>query len=191
MPDIMLRHLPQIIGLLWGASELFLTVTRRAKRDATSWDRHSLTIIWMICLIGIVLGIFAADQLPGCRLPSTKVIGWVALGLFILGLVLRWYSIIHLGRFFTVNVAISSDHRVVDTGPYRWVRHPSYSGSLLAMFGLALSLQNWASLLCIAVSCCAATLWRIHIEEAALVGALGESYRSYMRRTKRLIPLIY
>jgi protein-S-isoprenylcysteine O-methyltransferase len=108
-----------------------------------------------------------------------------------LGLALRWYSIIHLGRFFTVNVAIANDHRLIDSGPYHFVRHPSYAGNLLAVAGFSLSFQNWASILLIFVPCCAVILWRIHIEEEALLGALGEQYRGYMRRTKRLIPLIY
>jgi protein-S-isoprenylcysteine O-methyltransferase Ste14 len=80
---------------------------------------------------------------------------------------------------------------LIDSGPYRFIRHPSYTGSLVAVLGFALSFANWASLLTIFVPSCAVTLWRIHIEEEALIGALGEGYRGYMQRTKRLIPLIY
>jgi protein-S-isoprenylcysteine O-methyltransferase Ste14 len=80
---------------------------------------------------------------------------------------------------------------LIDSGPYHFVRHPSYAGNLLAVVGFSLSFQNWASILLIFVPCCAVILWRIHIEEEALLGALGEPYRGYMRRTKRLIPLLY
>jgi protein-S-isoprenylcysteine O-methyltransferase len=107
------------------------------------------------------------------------------------GLVLRWYSILHLGRFFTVNVAIAADHQLVDTGPYRFVRHPSYTGALLAFIGFALVLRNWASVLMISVPIAFAFLYRISVEERALVQALGERYRAYIKRTKHLIPFVY
>jgi protein-S-isoprenylcysteine O-methyltransferase len=182
---------PQIVGSLWGVSELFLMLTRRSKFNAVSKDRHSLGLIWVVALAAITLGIVAAYRLPACRLPHPKLVAEIGAGLFVAGVVLRWYAIIHLGRFFTTNVAIAADHRVVDTGPYRWLRHPSYTGALVAEFGFGLTFQNWASLLLIVVPCCAVTMWRIHIEEAALTETLGEAYRDYQRRTKRLIPWIY
>jgi len=183
--------LPAIVGPLWGASELCLTLVKHSKADATAKDRHSLGVIWLVNLTAVALGIVAADRLHECKLPWPKLVLEFGCCLFVVGLALRWYSIIHLGRFFTVNVAIAADHHLVDSGPYHFVRHPSYTGSLLVVFGFALSFQNWASLLLIFVPCCAATLWRIHIEEKALVEGLGEQYSSYMQRTKRLIPLIY
>ena len=61
--------------------------------------------------------------------------------LFVAGLILRWWAIITLGRFFTVDVTIEKDHELVERGPFRIVRHPSYTGVLLAFVGLALSLQ--------------------------------------------------
>jgi protein-S-isoprenylcysteine O-methyltransferase len=184
-------HPPEIIGPLWGASEACLILMRRSKSDAASKDRHSLGAMWLVTLTAIALGIVAANRLPSCGLPRPRLVLGVGGCGFALGLVLRWYSIIHLGRFFTVNVAIAKDHRLVDTGPYRLIRHPSYAGNLLAVFGFALTFQNWASLLIVFAPCCAVTLWRIHIEEGALLTALGEQYRGYRQRTKRLIPWIY
>ena len=104
---------------------------------------------------------------------------------------LRWYSIYHLGRFFTVNVAIHSGHEIIDTGPYKRIRHPSYTGALLAFLGLALCLDNWVSLALIVLPTVLAFGHRISIEEHALANALGSPYTSYMRRTKRLVPWIY
>jgi len=187
----MTLYSPQIIGPLWGVSEICLGLARRSKSGATSKDRNSLIVIWLVTLSAVALGIAAASRLPACELRPSKLFHGTGFLLFVSGLALRWYSIIHLGRFFTVNVAISADHQLVDSGPYHFLRHPSYTGSLMAVIGFALSLRNWASLLIIFVPCCAVTLWRIHIEEAALLEALGEQYCSYMRRTKRLIPLIY
>ena len=104
---------------------------------------------------------------------------------------MRWYSIIYLGRFFTVNVAIAEDHQVIQTGPYRWVRHPSYSGGLLMLLGFCVSMDNLASLLVMMVPGVGVTLWRIRIEEAALQQALGVQYQIYRQHTRRLIPLVY
>jgi len=190
-PNFMALHLPDILGPLWGASELGLVLAKRSKSDATSKDRHSLGLIWLVVLTAVALGIVAAHQLHQCILPWPKPAREFGCCLFVLGLALRWYSIIHLGRFFTTNVAIARDHKLIDSGPYQFVRHPSYTGMLAAVLGFALSFANWASLLIIFVPICAVTLWRIHIEEEALLGALGERYRGYMQRTRRLIPLIY
>jgi protein-S-isoprenylcysteine O-methyltransferase len=184
-------HLPQILGWLWCASELGLTVAKRSKSDAVSKDRHSLGLIWLVLLLAFTLGVIAAHKFPGCILPWPKLDLELGCCLFALGLALRWYAIIYLGRFFTTNVAIAKDHRLIDSGPYHFIRHPSYTGSLMAAFGFTLIFSNWASMLTIFVPVCAVTMWRIHIEEEALVEALGEPYSAYRRQTKRLIPLVY
>jgi protein-S-isoprenylcysteine O-methyltransferase Ste14 len=90
-----------------------------------------------------------------------------------------------------VNVAIAADHRVVEAGPYRLLRHPSYTGALLAFLGLGICLDNWASLALLTLPTSVVFLWRMRIEEDALLETFGERYRDYMRRTRRLIPFIY
>jgi len=182
---------PNIIGPAWGLSELALSLFKRSKAGATSRDRNSLSIIWVVNLAAVAAGVFLAYHAPGWRLA-----GWVpkqSLGgaFFVAGFMLRWYSIIYLGRFFTVNVAIAEDHQVVQSGPYRWVRHPSYSGGMLMLLGFGISMGNAASLLVMMGPCVWVMLWRVRIEEAALRQGLGEPYAAYMRRTWRLIPLIY
>ncbi len=182
---------PQIVGPLWGVSELVLTILMRSKSDAISKDRHSIKMIWLVILSAVALGVAADYRLSACRFPRSELVIAIACCLYIFGIALRWYSIVYLGRFFTINVAIAKDHYVVDSGPYYLVRHPSYTGLLLVVLGFALSFHNWASLLLVFLPCCAVMLFRVQIEEAALLEALGERYRSYMVRTKRLIPLIY
>ena len=182
---------PAILGNIMWISELALALRKRSGKGAVSKDRHSLQIIWIVYLASIGCGIAAAYRLPECRLPGPQYFLWAGYGLFVLGTALRWYAIIYLGRFFTANVAIAGDHRVIDTGPYRFIRHPSYTGGLTAILGLGLSFQNWASLLIVFIPCLAVMLWRIHLEEKVLSEGLGEAYVIYMRRTKRLIPFIY
>ena len=120
-----------------------------------------------------------------------RFVFWTGCVLFGAGLTLRWYSIIYLGRFFTVNVAIHSSHEIIDTGPYARIRHPSYSGALLAFLGLALSLTNWVSLAVMMVPISWAFIRRMSTEETALANALGAPYIQYMKRTKRLVPFVY
>jgi len=90
-----------------------------------------------------------------------------------------------------VDVSISAEHKLIDAGPYRYVRHPSYTGALLAFLGLGFCFGNWLSILFLTVPIIGAFLWRIRIEESALTKALGNDYRAYMERTKRLIPWVY
>ena len=180
-----------LLLLLWGFSELALNLFKRSKSNAISQDRHSLKLIWLVNTIAITLGIMAAYRLPAGRIHLHEIGLVIGRCLFVPGLVLRWWAIIYLGRFFTTNVAIAADHRLIDTGPYRFIRHPSYAGSLLALLGFTLCVPNWATWLLIFVPCGAVMLWRIHVEEAALLEGLGEPYRRYRQRTKRLIPWIY
>ena len=105
------------------------------------------------------------------------------------GIAFRWYSILVLGKSFTVDVATRPEQRVVESGPYRLIRHPSYTGSLLTLLGVLLCCVNWLSLLAMAIGI-AGYAYRIRVEEAALAEGLGDEYRDYMRRTRRLIPFI-
>ena len=107
------------------------------------------------------------------------------------GIVLRQWSIRTLGRYFTFTVRVREEQPVVDFGPYKWVRHPSYSGALLTMTGVGMALSNWASLALILLFAAIGFAYRIPVEERALSEALGEPYLVYMRRTRRLIPFVF
>jgi protein-S-isoprenylcysteine O-methyltransferase Ste14 len=115
----------------------------------------------------------------------------VGIALMLAGIALRQYSMAVLGKFFTFDVAVDSGHALVETGPYRYVRHPSYTGALLTLFGFGLALGNWAGL-ATALFCLAfAYTYRIRVEEAALSAALGEPYKEYVGRTWRLVPFLF
>jgi protein-S-isoprenylcysteine O-methyltransferase Ste14 len=109
----------------------------------------------------------------------------------VFGVVLRGWSFYALGRYFTAVIKVSPDQPVVTNGPYRLLRHPSYAGGLLAEVGIAVASANWVSVAVFAVAWAAIIAWRIHIEETALVSALGPRYRAYASHHKRLIPLIW
>jgi protein-S-isoprenylcysteine O-methyltransferase len=183
--------LPTLVGTGFGLTELGLLLERRSGTASAATDRGSLGRIWIVVGIAIALSIVASVRFPQATSPALGELRWAGVLVFLLGLALRGYSIFYLGRFFTVDVRIVADQRVIDTGPYRLVRHPSYSGSLLEFLGLALTFGNWLSMLVLFVPACAVFIHRIRIEEEALCQGLGEAYRRYMARTHRLIPGVY
>jgi protein-S-isoprenylcysteine O-methyltransferase len=184
-----LPPLPAILGLAYFFSELVLAFTRRSNAKVVSKDANSLRLIWVVIGLSVWFSIRTQAIWPDATLPPWYTTAGVAI--FGAGIVLRWYSIVHLGRFFTVDVAVAADHQLIDTGPYRFVRHPSYTGALLAFIGFGLVLRNWASMLMVSLPIFLAFHYRIHVEERALIQALGDRYRAYMARTKRLIPFVY
>jgi protein-S-isoprenylcysteine O-methyltransferase len=180
------------LALLYFGSELVLGIVRRAKGGASSpADRGSTRVLWIVISLSMFCGFQLEFSLPGASWGNQPWLSWVGIAMLVAGLAFRWYSIIYLGRFFTVNVQIAADHQLIDSGPYRLLRHPSYTGALLAFYGLALCTMNWVSLAIMVVGPTAAFLYRIRVEEVALAGAFGERYRLYMQRTARLIPAVY
>jgi protein-S-isoprenylcysteine O-methyltransferase Ste14 len=110
------------------------------------------------------------------------------------GLVIVWlgvWAIRTLGGAFRTTVEVEHGQRVVTDGPYRWVRHPSYTGLLLITVGFGIAFANWFLLVLCVVLPSLSLLRRTKVEESELVRVLGEPYRSYSARTKRLIPGIW
>jgi protein-S-isoprenylcysteine O-methyltransferase len=179
------------LGLSFALSEAALAVFKRAKTaDASRADRGSLRLLWIVILASVYAAYAVSYAAPQWHIRQTGLCLAAGLTAFAAGLALRWYAIFYLGRFFTVDVAIATDHRLVDSGPYRYIRHPSYTGALLALLGLGSCLCNWASL-AVMLAPVLVFVRRMQIEEAALVAGLGDGYRRYMQHTRRLIPGIY
>jgi protein-S-isoprenylcysteine O-methyltransferase len=116
---------------------------------------------------------------------------YAGVAVIVAGMLLRIHCWRVLGAFFTHTVTIANDHQLVDGGAYKWVRHPSYLGALLASLGLGLVLGNYASLATVFLGSWAIYIYRIEVEEAALETALGESYTRFKQTRKRLIPYVY
>jgi len=173
------------------ASEIALAVAKRSKSQATGKDRLTLPLLWTVIGVSIFAALYLRGAFPQGRLPHPQIFYVIGLSLFLLGLIIRWIAIIHLGRFFTVNVAIADDHQLITTGPYRYVRHPSYTGTLLIFLGFGLCMLNIFSLAAVFLPITAAFLWRMHVEEVVLKQAFGDGYKTYSATTDRLIPFLY
>jgi protein-S-isoprenylcysteine O-methyltransferase Ste14 len=107
------------------------------------------------------------------------------------GIVLRQWAVALLGRYFTTDVRVHPGQAVIDTGPYRWVRHPSYTGLLLTLVGIALALGNWAALPVLIVVPAIGVVNRIRVEERALLDGIGEPYRRFAATRARLVPHVW
>jgi len=180
-------------------AETLLMRKRLSGDGSRQADRGSLRLLMAVIGISATLAWAIGRLVPQARFTALLPLDAAAatalyvagLVVFAAGLALRWYAMRYLGRFFTFDVAVAADHRVVDTGPYRLVRHPAYTGSLMSFVGLGLCGGNALSLLVLVAPIVLAFGRRIAIEEAALAAALGPAYGDYMRRTKRLVPFVY
>jgi protein-S-isoprenylcysteine O-methyltransferase Ste14 len=185
-------RLSLLLGLVYLISEVLLTITRRGRSaTGTKQDRSTLRVLWIVIAVSVTAGVFVAQNWHAGAMPYARMFEVAGLVLFAVGLVFRWWAIVTLGRFFTVDVTIEKDHELVERGPFRLVRHPSYTGVLLAFVGFALTLRNWLSFLVVLVPIFVAFVRRMNVEENALTEALGNQYRDYIRRTKRLVPSVY
>jgi protein-S-isoprenylcysteine O-methyltransferase len=183
-----------IFIVTYAAWLLFEIVTGRSRKSADptkTRDRGSFRFLLVMIWAGLALA-FAF-----CFGWQRAAIPWMRTALFFAGIVLMWagigfryYAMRVLGRYFTFQVDVRSGQAVIEAGPYRYIRHPSYTGALITVIGLGLALGNWASLIAMLVCILIGYAYRIHVEEAALVNALGQPYLDYMRRTARLVPFV-
>ena len=180
------------VFILWILSEVIgagvqplIRGGRRARRRRQ--DRGSFLLIYAGVVVYFIIAFSFAGSGVG-ELPSS--VFYLGIFIMVLGIVIRQWAIAVLGRFFSRTVAVQERQTVVETGPYRYVRHPSYTGALIFFVGFGLALQSWGAVLALVPIFAVAYGYRIQVEEKLLIAELGEAYASYARRTKRLIPFV-
>jgi protein-S-isoprenylcysteine O-methyltransferase Ste14 len=154
-------------------------------------DRSSIRRLWITIFVSVNLGVLIGLQQFGHIELDSPVFPITGIALIVCGLFVRWFAILSLKSQFTVDVSIQKDHRIIKEGIYRFVRHPAYAGSLVSFLGLGVYFSNYLSIVIIFVPVCLAFLHRVHIEEEALVQALGGEYLDYCTSTKRFIPCVF
>ena len=184
-----LRWILVATGAIWVVLELRQSIIRRPEGVTANWGSEVLFRL----IVGA--GALVAGVLPGVSQSATiqpaALADWIGLLLFWGGISLRLWSIRTLGRYFTVTVQTSSDQPVITDGPYRVIRHPSYAGLLLVFVAGGLFIGNWWSLVALSVAMTGGLVFRIRVEERALLQNLGDGYRDYAATHKRLVPLIW
>lgn len=183
----------KILSYIWFAVELYVLFTARLKNrsEGRNPDRGSLIVLWIVIFSSIFTASAIAATYGKTEIHHAQWLRPTALALLVVGLTVRIAAIYTLGRSFTANVSIRETQKLHQSGLFRYMRHPSYTGMVLIFLALGLRMQNWLSLIIVFVPPVAALMYRIHVEEVALTGAFGAQYVAYSQRTKRLIPGIY
>jgi protein-S-isoprenylcysteine O-methyltransferase len=187
-----LVYLFYVVCAVWAASELWLGWSHRSADRSRQRDAGTLRLLILIIYASIGIGVWVALQrLSPLPEPPRLALFLVGLAMMAAGLLFRWWSIRVLAQYFTVDVSIREDHRIVRDGPYRWLRHPSYTGALATFYGFGLCLGDTVAMLVIVVPVTLAFLHRMRIEEAVLAEAFPVDYPAYAGETKRLLPGIW
>ncbi len=182
-----------IVVLGWYSMELIQLLLQRQwrKRAQRIGPRSFWPAFWLGAAVAIAM-LFAAPKIaPGAAMGLPAVGFAVGMVMLVVGVALRLWSFYALGQYFTFSVKVSPDQPVVTAGPYRLLRHPGYAGGMLATFGVGLMWGNWASAATLILFTLTFVVWRIRIEEHALLTALDDRYRNYASQHKRLIPLVW
>ena len=160
-------------------------------KSADSKDGGSIKVLlggmWIALMLGFALSFVKVGSFP---LSAQLPVFVVGVALMILGSTLRRWCFRTLGEYFTGDVKARADQPVIRTGPYHFVRHPSYTAGIMMFTGIGLALGSWFSFLLISIASIATYWYRVTIEERALLGTIGEPYASFMKERKRFIPYI-
>jgi protein-S-isoprenylcysteine O-methyltransferase Ste14 len=182
----------QILYWTWVVSEVIIGVATHTKESTGKVrDRGSLLLLWIVILGSMTAAIWISEATPANMFGGTRALKAAGLIVLVIALVIRWTAIYTLGKSFSSNVAIPDSPKLNRSGLYRYVRHPSYLGLVLVFLAVGLHSRNWLSLAIALVPTTAAVLYRIRVEESALLQVFGEEYVTYSNQVHRLIPGLY
>ncbi len=176
-----------IVVFLWVCMEIAFAISggKRSRRDKSLW------LIWIFNLSAIVIGNILRP-VAFAHIPLNNdllvILGTIVI---LLGLAFRIWSILVLGKFFTPSVVIKQDQPIIKAGPYKYLRHPAYTGGYLCFIGCGVAFGNWIGLILIMILVFIGLNYRIRQEEKILIGGFGDEYRVYIKTTKKMIPFIY
>jgi protein-S-isoprenylcysteine O-methyltransferase Ste14 len=162
----------------------------KRRHDARRADLLGEIVFRVIFFAGVLMLPLAQALTPNSVFEGVEVfvlgtvVGW-------LGLLLRWWSFATLGRYFTTVVKTSADQAVITRGPYRVLRHPSYTGLLAAFVGAGLMLGNWVGMAASCLLILVGLIYRLVREERAMIDAFGEAYLDFAKGRARLVPYVW
>ncbi len=177
-----------LVLLLYGLQSEIRFGARARSHAAGLSDRGSTLAVSLASAVPVVGFVLAMKRWIPALLPGMPTIAWVGVGLGAFGLLLRLWAVLVLRERDTRTLLLHEGHTIERGGPYRFVRHPGYLGSLLCLNGIALASGSTLAVLASIAATLAAYTYRIRVEDAMLVAAFGAPYESYRRETGALLP---
>lgn len=179
------------ISYLYGFFEVFMNLRQKSKdKIAYSDDKRSLWLLYGLITVGYALS-FSIGATKIGRIYHWNTFFAIGMALVVSGFVIRIFSIRTLKQYFTYSVGKVENHKIIETGLYKFIRHPGYLGQLMIFIGMSISISNWLSVLAMVIPVIAGYLYRMQVEERFMAEQLGEDYLNYQARTKRVIPMLY
>ena len=179
------------ISYLYGFFEVFMNIRQRSKSNVTtSRDKGSLWLLYSLITVGYALS-FSIGATKIGRIYYWDTFFAIGMTLIVIGFIVRIHSILTLKQFFTYFISKVENHKIIETGLYKFIRHPGYLGQLIIFIGISISISNWLSILFMMIPVTLGFLYRIKVEEKFMVEQLGEDYLNYQERTNRIIPMLY
>ena len=189
-PELILNY--KILLIICGSIMIWLTqpiFSLKETKNFKSSDRLSVLMILIASFISVIFPVtlWAYSNTDKSGFTSSTLIGII---LIVIGIIIRAWSVNLLGIYFTPTVQIQQKHKLITSGPYKWIRHPSYTGAFLAITSGALVLNTTIgyAIAVAAMGFCYSI--RISIEEKELEKYFGNQYIEYKMRTKKMIPFI-
>jgi protein-S-isoprenylcysteine O-methyltransferase Ste14 len=179
------------VSYLYGFFEVFMNLRQRNKsKVSNSSDKKSLWWLYGLITVGYALS-FSIGATKIGRIYCWDTFFAIGMALVVIGLVIRIHAILTLKHYFTYSVAKVENHKIIQTGLYKFIRHPGYLGQLIVFLGISTSISNWLSILVMMTPITLGYLNRIKVEEKFMTEQFGQDYENYQERTKRIIPMLY
>lgn len=179
--------------IIWVVAEIIIfTLTGKksgkSEKKAKSFDQLSIYAVMAGNIFSCIIAVWGAQYL---QVSISGTFAWIGIVVLYAGVFFRCFAVWTLRKFFTVTVKIKDGHKIVKSGPYAYLRHPAYTGSILALLGMQLGVRSLIGLVLVFGVAILVYSYRIYVEEKALVANFGRDYVEYVKETKKIIPFIY
>lgn len=182
----------QIAFIIYIMAEIFIfwftSRQNRSNPEKRKGDKGSCLILVVGSIVIVLLNLVCRKNDWGIM---PKLLYWCGIIFTIIGVILRIYSVLTLGKAFTVSVQVNSNQKIIQSGPYKYIRHPAYSGSILSLIGISLAFRSSLGVVGTLIIIASIYGYRIKIEESMLASNFKTSYPEYKKHTKRIIPFVW
>ena len=180
------------VFLVWIISEIIGgTVIPSIRRRGARVQRRSSGTSALVLIAWVLVFVISAALGERGVLLLPDWFTYIGDAIMLCGVALRQWAIAVLGRYFSGVIGVQQGQKVIDAGPFHYIRHPSYAGVLLILIGIAASMLSLAAMVAAFLLFWLGYGYRMLVEEKVLVSELGDSYVNYAKRTKRIIPFLF